>query len=119
MNLSLVRVGQRGLRHWGAVVGAHHALREQKVAKERGHEQVLAEELLEHVAGEAVPGDGVRYRSEDPIELACIANLRCRCHSPIEKGFRNVVNDNFSFALSGFIKICVKLLSDKRQVSHP
>ena len=60
---------------WGvgdgrAVEGLHDALGEQEVAEEAGDEQVLAEELLEEVAVEHVPGDGVRDGGEDPVELA-------------------------------------------------
>ena len=66
----LVRGWQRRLRDRRAVVGAHHAFGEKEIAKKRGDEEVLAEELLKYVSWEAVPGDGVRHRREDPIQLA-------------------------------------------------
>ena len=65
-----VCVGQRGLTEWGAVVGLHDALSEQEVAEQRGHQEVLSEQLLEGVPGQRVPGDRVCDRSEDPIKLA-------------------------------------------------
>ena len=55
----LVRGREAGVGGGGAVGGTEDPLRQQEVPEERGHQQVLPEQLLEQCAGQHVPGDGV------------------------------------------------------------
>ena len=65
----LVGGRQFRLRHGGAVAAAHYSLCQEEVPEQGGHQKILPEKLLEGVPGQRVPGDCVRDRSEDPVQL--------------------------------------------------
>lgn len=49
--------------------GAHQPLRQEVVAIDAGNEEVLTEEFLEDLHGEAAPSDGVGHSGEHPVNF--------------------------------------------------
>lgn len=95
-HVMLVRGGHGGVGDGGAVVELHEPLCQDEVPEERRDQQVLAEQPLEQLLWEDVPGDGVRDGREDPVQLAQhrppVGHLAR--HPATEEGRRHQVADS-------------------------